>query len=709
MYYAHIRDDGAVQTVMEHLIGTAERCAAFASAFQEEKRGELLGYTHDIGKCSEEFQRRLLGGPKVDHATAGALECAKIREDLMACCVVGHHGGLPDFGNPRQDYPGAPTCIGRMKKGLSGGIPAYYWDERIPAPDKPRAFQDRFTQSLWVRMLYSCLVDADYLDTEAFMSEKHQLRNGYDPLPVLLDRLNTYVQPWFPGKTELNRNRCNILRQCLDAASQPRGVYSLTVPTGGGKTVASLAFALKHAVENGMDRVIYVIPYTSIIEQNAAVFRRILGENNVVEHHSGILFDEEGETNRSNLSLRLAVENWDAPVIVTTAVQFFESLYANRSSQCRKLHNMANSVIIFDEAQMIPTCHLKPCVGAIANLAAHFRSTAVLCTATQPALSDLFGQFCPGLKIHELCPEVSQAFRNFRRVTYRDGGKMSDEELAEALIQQEQVLCIVNTRKAAQQIYNLLPREGSFHLSTLMYPAHRKEVLDTLRKRLADGLTCRVVSTSLIEAGVDVDFPAVFREIAGLDSIAQAAGRCNREGKRPANSSVVTYFQSENPVPVLQRVNIRAAQEALQQGGDPGDPETMQRYFTALRSLIGDQMDKTNAVKALREGISGCLLPFETVAKNFHLIDQETCTVYIPIEEGAVICQPLVDGTAKREDYRRAGQFGVSIYEQHCRALKDAGDILPLTEASAVLTNLSLYDPQMGLSLKADPGKAEFI
>ena len=188
----------------------------------------------------------------------------------MACCVVGHHGGLPDFGNPRQDYPGAPTCIGRMKKGLSGGIPAYYWDERIPAPDKPRAFQDRFTQSLWVRMLYSCLVDADYLDTEAFMSEKHQLRREYDPLPVLLDRLNTYVQPWFPGKTELNRNRCNILRQCLDAASQPRGVYSLTVPTGGGKTIASLAFALKHAIENGLDRVIYVIPYTSIIEQNAA-------------------------------------------------------------------------------------------------------------------------------------------------------------------------------------------------------------------------------------------------------------------------------------------------------------------------------------------------------------------------------------------------------------------------------------------------------
>ena len=709
MYCAHIRDDGAVQTVMEHLVGTAQLCASFAQRFGEEERGRLLGLAHDIGKCSDEFQRRLNGGPKVDHATAGALECAKIREDLMACCVVGHHSGLPDFGNPREDYPGAPTCIGRLKKGLSGGIPAYHWDEKIPAPGKPPAFQDRFTQALWVRMLYSCLVDADYLDTETFMTEVHQLRKGYDPLPVLMDRLNAYVRPWFPGKTELNRNRCNILRQCLDSASQPRGVYSLTVPTGGGKTIASLAFALKHAVENGLDRVIYVIPYTSIIEQNAAVFRRILGENNVVEHHSGILFDEEGETNRKNQFQRLASENWDAPVIVTTAVQFFESLYSSRSSQCRKLHNMANSVIIFDEAQMIPAAHLKPCVGAVANLTAHFRSTAVLCTATQPALSDLFLQFCPGLKIQELCPEISEAFRSFCRVTYRDGGRLSDAALAEALNQESQVLCIVNTRKAAQQVYNLLPREGSFHLSTLMYPAHRKEVLGIIRQRLENGLTCRVVSTSLIEAGVDVDFPAVYRELAGLDSIAQAAGRCNREGKRPADSSLVTYFQSENPVPVLQRVNIRAAQEALQESRDPGDPEAMQRYFTALRSLIGDRMDKTNAVKALREGVSGCMFPFETVAKSFCLIDQATCTVYIPIGEGAAVCQPLVDGTANREDYRRAGQFGVSIYEQHYRALKDAGDILPLTETSAVLTNLSLYDPEMGLSLKSDPGKAEFI
>ena len=709
MYYAHIRGDGTKQTVEEHLVGTAERCGVFAAAFGEEKRGKLLGYAHDIGKTSKEFQKRLLGGPKVDHATAGALECAKMREDMAACCVIGHHGGLPDYGNLREDYPGAPTCIGRLKKGAAGDIPVYHWEGTLPNVGRMPAFQDFFALSLWTRMLYSCLVDADFLDTEAFMSGNNDARGGYDPLPVLLERLNAYIKPWFPGKTELNRNRCQILSQCLEAAEQPRGVYSLTVPTGGGKTVSSLAFGLKHAVKNGMDRVIYVIPYTSIIEQNAAVFRQILGENNVVEHHSGVQFDNEDETNKENLFQRFASENWDAPVIVTTAVQFFESLYSNSSSQCRKLHNLANSVIIFDEAQMLPTCHLKPCVGAIANLVSHFRSTAVLCTATQPVLSDLFRQFCPMLQVKELCPQVADTFRTFRRVTYCDGGTLSDEALAEKLKQLEQVLCIVNTRKAAQKIYELLPGEGRFHLSTLMYPAHRKAVLNTIRQRLHNGLPCRVVSTSLIEAGVDVDFPRVYREIAGLDSIAQAAGRCNREGKRSADSSIVTFFQSENPVPVLQKINILAAREALQGNCDPGDPETMNRYFTSLRSLIGEQTDKYGVVKSLREGFQGCLLPFETVAKRFHLIEQSTCTVYVPMGDGTDLCQRLLEGNAGREDYRKAGQYSVNIYEKHYCDLLSAGDIQPLDGNSAVLINLSLYDIEKGLSMKSDPGKAEFI
>lgn len=705
-YLAHTSPDGRTQTVSDHLEGTALRCRDFAAKFGEADRGQFLGNAHDIGKCSDAFQKRLAGGPPVDHATAGAIECARVNENEMACCVIGHHGGLPDFGNPKSDPPGAPTCVGRIRKGLAHSIPPYDWTETLPAPGPKPPISDGFSLFQWTKMLYSCLVDADYLDTEAFVSDSTVQRGLYDDLPTLLDRLNVYIHPWFPGKTDLNRRRCAILSRCLEMAGQPRGVYSLTVPTGGGKTVSSLAFGLKHAVENGMDRVIYVVPYTSIIEQNAAVFRKILGAKNVVEHHSGVDYDgAEEETSPENAALRLATENWDAPVIVTTAVQFFESFYANRSSKCRKLHNVANSVVIFDEAQMIPIQQLLPCVGVMASLASQFRSTVLLCTATQPVLCDLFRRFYPTLQIQELCPNLQENFQEFRRVTYRNGAVLSDEALASALCGQGQALCIVNTRKAAQDLYALLPEDGRFHLSTRMYPAHRKAVLDTIRRRLKDGLPCRVISTSLIEAGVDIDFPAVWREIAGLDSIAQAAGRCNREGTRTAEDSIVTYFQSAHPVPLLQKINIRAAQEALQDNADPGDPETMTRYFQSLRSLMAENIDKAHILKTIREQ----LLPFETVADRFHLIDQATRTIYIPIGEGQAACAPLQDGTATRADYRKAGQYSVAVYEDQFRAMAEVMDIRILKNGDGILDNLELYHPETGLCVKSQAGKEFFV
>lgn len=718
-YYAHVREssDGnkEFQTVAQHLIGTAKLCRKFAAAFGAEKDGELAGLTHDIGKCTEEFQNRLLNdGPVVDHATAGAIACAKRGNRYVSACVAGHHGGLQDFGNMRTARRDDGTFYGRLLKGREEGCLEHCGESGVALPMAAiSAAQGLNTlqASFWTRMLYSCLVDADFLDTERFMNGERD-RGGCDDMAALLARLRAYIEPWQTPTTELNRLRCEILNTCMEAGRKPKGVYTLTVPTGGGKTVASLAFALRHAVEHGMQRVIYVIPYTSIIDQNAQVFRDILGSGNVLEHHSGVQFDLSDGAAAEDVRKALATENWDMPVVVTTAVQFFESLYAARSSRCRKLHNLANSVIIFDEAQMLPLPHLRPCVAAMASLAEQFHSTVVLCTATQPSLDDLLRTYAPSCPVTELCPQTALLYDRFCRVTFRQAGTLTDEVLAEQLSEQRQVLCIVNSRKAAQSIYTLLPPEGSYHLSTLMIPAQRQTLLGEIRERLRQGEPCRVVSTSLIEAGIDVDFPAVYRELAGLDSVMQAAGRCNREGKRSAEDSIVTIFERTELPPLLFRAAIGAAREALGEGRDPAAPETMARYFRSLRSLTGDALDKQGVIKAFTQGIEGCEFPFRTVAEKFRLIDQNTYTIYIPYGEGTALLQRLQDGECSRELYRKLGRYAVSVYDKHFQALYHTGALLTvptLDSDSAILTDMGLYNELMGLSLEADSGKAEFI
>ena len=448
------------QTVARHLTGTAELCRGFASAFGAEADGELVGLAHDIGKCTDAFQDRLLNdGPIVDHATAGAMACAMRGSPYVSACVAGHYGGLPDFGNMKTARKDDGTFYGRLLKGRDEQCLGRCGESGVAlSPPTVSAAQklDPLQASFWTRMLYSCLVDADFLDTERFMNGDPG-RGGYDDIPTLLARLQAYIEPWQQPKTELNRLRCEILNACLSAGSKPKGIYTLTVPTGGGKTVASLAFALRHAAEHRMQRVIYVIPYTSIIDQNAQVFRDILGSGNVLEHHSGVQFDLSDGAPAEDVRKALATENWDMPVVVTTAVQLFESMYAVRSSQCRKLHNLANSVIIFDEAQMLPLPHLRPCVAAMASLAEQFHSTVVLCTATQPSLDDLLHTYAPDRPVTELCPQTAALYDRFHRVTFRRVGTLTDEALAEHLGGQRQVLCIVNSRKAAQSLYALLP------------------------------------------------------------------------------------------------------------------------------------------------------------------------------------------------------------------------------------------------------------
>ncbi len=704
-YLAHLSLDGRSQTVAEHLSGTSDLCAAFAASFGAEEQGRLAGLAHDLGKYSAAFQRRIQGSvERVDHATAGAAECCKRGQICAAFAVAGHHSGLPDGGG-QGDHQDEPTFCGRMRKAALGGLePCEAWQEelKLPAASTP-AFSNPLEEMFFTRMLYSCLVDADFLDTETFMAGAERERGGGDRMEDLEKKLQSHISGWFPPQNELNRERCAVLRCCLDqGTAQKPGLFTLTIPTGGGKTVASLAFALCHARAHGLRRVIYVIPYTSIIEQNAQVFRDILGDKNVLEHHSGVLYDIEDEASPDNARLARATENWDMPVVVTTAVQFFESLFGSRSSQCRKLHNLAQSVIIFDEVQMLPIPYLRPCVFAIAQLVKDYGASAVLCTATQPALDGIFKKFLPEQPPVELCPP--EVFRQelFQRVTFRREGTLSWEAVAERISGQKQALCIVNSRKSTQQIYGLLDKDGAFHLSTLMYPAHRKAVLKWIRARLNNGLPCRVVSTSLIEAGVDVDFPAVFREEAGLDSILQAAGRCNREGKRPADESVVTIFQGEAPPPSLFEIPVAAGRQALNRHALPDSPEAIYCYFQELLGLKGSRaLDQKDILAVMERDF----MLFRKVAKRFHLIDSETKTVYIPLGEGEELVRQLRSGEHSRALYRALGQYGVSMYPQHFEALNLAGDLEVLEDGSAVLTNPALYDSDMGLSLAADAGK----
>lgn len=704
-YYAHIAQDNRKQTVLEHLVGTANLCTAFAAAFDAEEQGQLAGLSHDLGKYSAAFQRRLGGSTEhVDHATAGAAECCKLNQGNAAFAVAGHHGGLPDGGGQGDDSD-EPTFCGRMKKAAFGKLEPYEaWQNeiRLPSASQP-VFSSQLEEMFFTRMLYSCLVDADFLDTETFMSEREQERGGGDSIEILEDKLQSYVSNWFPPKTDLNRERCAMLKHCMEQGeNRSPGLFTLTIPTGGGKTVASLAFALRHARTHGLRRIIYVVPYTSIIEQNAQVFRDILGEKNVLEHHFGVLYDIKDEARPENARLARATENWDMPVVVTTAVQFFESLFANRSSRCRKLHNLAKSVIIFDEAQMMPVPYLRPCVFAIAQLVKRYGVSAVLCTATQPALDGVFRQFLPEKTAVELCPTEVFNQQIFRRVTFQREGKLSYQAVAEKINGQKQALCIVNSRKNAQTIYDLLDKEGAFHLSTLMYPAHRKETLEQIRARLKDGLPCRVVSTSLIEAGVDVDFPSVFREEAGLDSILQAAGRCNREGKRSARDSIVTIFQGESPPPTLFEIPVAAWHEVLKHYDQQDSPETIRYYFQELLDLKGlEALDQKNILTMMEREY----MPFRKIAERFHLIDSETKTVYISLGEGAKLVERLRSGERSRALFRGLGQYGVSIYPKHFEALELAGDLEILEDGSAVLINLKLYDSARGLSLMADDGK----
>ena len=731
-FYAHTKegaDESEWQLLNEHLIRVADYAAAFGRDAGVSELAKMAGRVHDLGKYSIEFQARLRGSKvKVDHATAGAKELTRIFKGtpqealatLLAYCVSGHHTGLLNYGDS-SDLPGDGTLTARLKTDVCDysayktelNVQALAFPHRLPI--RPLKGHLGFSLSLLTRMIYSTLVDADFQETEEFMQGKKP-RGEHEDIPTLCSKLNTHLQKFKNPTNNINRKRTETLHACVAKSAEKPGFFQMTVPTGGGKTLASMAFALNHACTHGLKRIIYVIPFTTIIEQNAGVFKEILGEVNVLEHHSNFDWErkrESGEqaddrTHSVYAKLKLAAENWDIPIVVTTNVQFFESLFANKSSRCRKLHNIAKSVLIFDEAQMFPRDFMYPAMSAIWELVTNYGTSVVFCTATQPKLE----QFLPEeTQITELAPDPQSLFDFYKRVEVKYlAEKLPDNDLIARLNAHEQVLCIVNTRKHASGLFGMLTGEGNFHLSTLMCPAHRRERLAEIRDRLESGRMCRVISTSVMEAGIDVDFPIGYRAVAGLDSINQAAGRVNREMKHSMSEMFIFEPQSEfikrTPRYISQAVEV-ARSVFRDHAATPISIAAIEAYFRQLYSLQDPQTFDFKRIMECFDDRDG-KFNFGTAGREFHVIEDLTETVIIPFnKEARDLLEELKYTPYPFSTMRKLQPYTVSIYSGEFEAISSHGVILTIAENYAVLNPDRLkdyYSLDRGLLVPANSG-----
>lgn len=657
-------DKGDWQRLDDHAIGVARLAAEFAAPIGLESAAYLAGLLHDLGKYTPSFQERLAGADKtVDHSTAGAwhiYELVKrpsndwLMAQLISYGILGHHAGLPD----RRGPTGFDERIDRFASDPRRGIDPC-WREALQPDGKslfPSNFQlvgehAQFRLALMARMIFSCLVDADFKDTEAFYCRIDGLQKDRDwaalpgLLPLLLSRFDSHMAGLGRADTSVNVLRAEILAHVRSKAADTPGLFTLTVPTGGGKTLASLGFALDHATAHGHRRIIYAIPFTSIIDQTAKIFRDVLGggDDIVLEHHSAI--DEEVQRSRSDRTsrdkLKLAMEDWAAPVVVTTNVQLFESLFAARPSRARKLHNIARSVIILDEAQTIPRPLLIPCMRVLEELARNYGCTIVLCTATQPALDQTQLKSGLPLKGRELAPDPMRLSNALRRADIHRAGDMSNADLIVELREQPQALVIVNSRKHAYELYSDVMAaglDGVVHLTTRQYAAHRRLILADVRERLKhEGRPCRVIATSLIEAGVDVDFPRVWRAEAGLDQIIQAAGRCNREGRRDRAQSIVTVFSAPDyAAPPEIRGLIGDMVRTASAVPDLMSLEAIELFFREAYWRLGsDKLDKEKIIGMFIVDGRGPIFDFRKAADKFRMIESGMVPVIVPFDDAA--------------------------------------------------------------------------
>lgn len=750
-FFAHVKqkeDDSWAEPhfLVDHLNDTANKAGTFASEFENKDWAELAGFWHDLGKFLPAWQKYLCrksgfdpeahieeSNNRPNHSTAGAvLAIQKLQKNykdaakLLAYVVGGHHSGLPDWEpqlHSRIMDENHSLIKDDLEKVKQVDEAKQFLDKSIPS-STPAIYKNSIDKCaneqlhLWIRMLFSCLVDADFLDTEKYMEEKK--RGGYLSIDKLKKRFDNYMSEK-KSDSELNNKRNGILKRCREKAELKPGVFSLTVPTGGGKTLASMAFALEHAIKYDKKRIIVAIPYTSIIEQTSKVFKYgsdideeikklkeagkfLFGEDQVIEHHSNL--DPESESSKN----RLASENWDAPIIVTTNVQLFESLFANRTSACRKIHNITNSIIILDEAQMLPQGYFRPILSVLKGLVNHFGVSVVLMSATQPTLKGKIGSdtnMIEGLdNVTEIIDDPDSLAKDFKRVEFllpKELNKTKSwEEVSEELKNYEQVLCVVNTRSDCRQLHKLMP-EGTIHLSGFMCGEERSEIISEIKIKLKKKEPVKVISTQLVEAGVDIDFPVVYRALTGFDSIAQAAGRCNRENKLEDGGKVVVFVPPKpSPSGFLRKAEDAGKAIIRNHPDEEFTPSLYSEYFKYLYSNL-NSFDEVDFYSHLVRDASSFDFQFRSFAEKFNMIDSsKQFSIIVWYEspksgKGSLkLIEQLKYAGASKDLLRKLQRYIVNVPTACFNNIRNAGYVED-TNGYWVQKDPNLYKPGLGL------------
>lgn len=728
-YIAHIDSENNVQTVKQHCEKTACICKEFSISPLKELM-YFIGLLHDIGKYQGSFQKRIRGDSSIhiEHSVCGA-QVAKesFNSEMLALLpelvIAGHHSGIPDCGDKNQNET-EPTLYARLKR-KTEDYSIFESELCVPKPDENKLaeFIARDCKSkeylvskyaFLVRYCFSCLTDADSIDTAIFCNGEI-LRSLSADFEQCLEKLKKHVSK-FHAETPLQKARSILQEQVYGKINTDAEIYLMNMPTGSGKTLCSMRFALERAVKTGKKRIIYVIPYNSIIEQTADTFEKVFEESaEILRHQSTFSYDDIPDISEDyKKTAKLTAENWDAKIVITTAVQFFESVYSNKRSKLRKLHNMADSIIIFDEAHMMPVENLQPCLEAISYITKYLNSEALFLTATMPDFKALIEKYTIGNKIVDLIDDKSD-FRAFNKCRYENLGEISDMCLIERARQFASSLIVVNKRKTASELYKLC-RESCrcYHLSTYMTAIDRKRVIADIKSELTrlysdypemkdvpEDRRIVVISTSLIEAGVDLDFTAAFRELRGLDNILQTGGRCNREGKR---EDAVTYiFKRES-----ERGNAVESKDDLTNGvlkefEDISSAECIKAYYD--RYFASEQMQITkNSIAntdAMKENPNPMLMELRSYAENFEMIASNTISIVVPRDDisAALIDEMKITGKANS---RKLQKYSCSVYRWEFDKLKEQGVIDDYNTGIYCLTNLDYYDDYTGIRFEGD-------